>query len=329
VSAEDVRSVAGPDLAERITAQLALIEDRLLAEAEGETSFVTEAAAHIIAAGGKRFRPGMVVTVAALYDSAPVESIVKAALSVELTHVASLYHDDVMDEAELRRGAVSANRRFENTVAILVGDFLFARASGCVADLGPGYVRLHADTFARLVQGQIGEVQGPAEGVSADDHYLRVIADKTASLISTSAVYGGMVSGASDTDLATLAALGEEIGTVFQLSDDLLDITSTRSGKTPGTDLREGVLTLPTLLVAASTDPADARLRDLVSRPLSDEAEVAEALGLLRVHPAMDAARHEIARRAAVAESYVDVLPAGDANDALRDLCRSVVSRSA
>ncbi|WP_028709121.1 polyprenyl synthetase family protein [Propionicicella superfundia] len=319
----------GSGLADRIAEQLALIEDRLLAEAHGDTPFVTEAAAHIIAAGGKRFRPGMVVTVAALYGTAAVESVVKAALAVELTHVASLYHDDVMDEAELRRGTVSANRRFENTVAILVGDFLFARASGCVADLGAGYVKLHAETFSRLVQGQIGEVQGAAAGVSAYDHYLRVIADKTASLISTSAVYGGMVSGAPAGDLAILAALGDEIGTVFQLSDDLLDITSTQSGKTPGTDLREGVLTLPTLLVAASADPADARLQELIGRPLSDEAEVAEALGLLREHAAMGAAREEIARRAAAAETHLDALPAGEANDALRELCRSVVSRSA
>lgn len=316
--------MAAPGLAQRVADQLALVEDRLLLEAQGGSAFVTEAAAHIIAAGGKRFRPSMVVTVAALYDSAPMDSIVTAAVAVELTHVASLYHDDVMDEAELRRGTVSANRRFENTVAILVGDFLFARASTCVVGLGAEYVKLHAETFSRLVEGQIGEVVGPAEGDAALDHYLNVISGKTASLISASALYGGMVSGATK-DFDTLAAFGEEIGTVFQLSDDLLDITSTRSGKTPGTDLREGVLTLPTLLASRS---ADARLLDLISRPLTDEDEVTEALELLRVHPAMDEARAEIERRAAHAELYLDSLPAGEANDALRELCQSVVSRS-
>lgn len=325
---EGVPDIVGNDLAATVTEQLGIIEDRLRAEVIADMPFLTEAAGHIISAGGKRFRPGMVVTVAALYGTAPVESIVRAALAVELTHVASLYHDDVMDEAEIRRGAVSANRRYENTVAILVGDFLFAKASGCVAYLGVPYVNLHTDTFARLVHGQINEVVGAEPHTSAYEHYLRVVSDKTASLISTSAVYGGMVSQASDVDLAALSALGEEIGTVFQLSDDLLDITSTQSGKTPGTDLREGVLTLPTFLVAQSTSPHDARLQELIRRPLSDEAEVAEALELLRAHPALDEARAEIARRAAHAETYLDVLPTGEANDALRELCRSVVSRS-
>ncbi len=327
MSAEDVQVTATSRFEQVVADRLALIEDRLLLEAHGETAFVTQAAAHIIAAGGKRFRPAMVVTVAALYNTAEVDDIVTAALAVELTHVASLYHDDVMDEAELRRGTESANRRFENTIAILVGDLLFARASSCVADLGAGYVKLHAETFARLVQGQIGEVVGPIGGVEDYEHYLRVISGKTASLISASAVYGGMVSGAT-ADIDTLAAFGEEIGMVFQLSDDLLDITSTRSGKTPGTDLREGVLTLPTLLVARSTDPADERLQSLIRRPLQDEDEVAEALELLRAHPAMDEARAEIARRAALAEAHLDSLPAGEANDALRELSRSVVSRS-
>ncbi len=316
------------DLADRVVALLATIEDRLVQVAQGESDFVSEAAGHIIMAGGKRFRPALVVLAASLFDRADEDDVIRAALAVELTHVASLYHDDVMDEAELRRGTVSANRRYENSTAILVGDFLFARASAMVAELGAEYVKLHAHTFARLVQGQIAEMRSPAAGTDRHDHYLQVVADKTGSLISVSAMYGGMVGGADRDEIAALAALGEEIGVVFQLSDDLIDITSTDSGKTPGTDLREGVLTLPALYVLRSSDPADERLQDLVSRPLATDEEVAEALALLQGHRVLDQARAEIARRAALAESYLDRLPAGDANDLLRDLCRSVVTRS-
>ena len=150
---------------------------------------------------------------------------------VELTHVASLYHDDVMDEARLRRGSASANARWGNTVAILVGDFLFARASEEVAELGPDYVRLQSRTFARLVQGQIAETVGPQDADPLE-HYLSVVADKTASLIATSALFGAKVAGAELSVQRALAAYAEEIGTVFQLSDDIIDVTSDETGKT-------------------------------------------------------------------------------------------------
>ena len=159
---------------------------------------VTEAAQHIIAAGGKRFRPLLVVLgVAPRPVRAAADDVVKAAVVVELTHVASLYHDDVMDEAELRRGSDSANARWGNTVAILVGDLLFARASDIVAELGPEFVQLQARTFSRLVQGQIAETVGPADGQDPLDHYLQVVADKTGSLIATSALFGAKLSGAT------------------------------------------------------------------------------------------------------------------------------------
>ncbi|WP_082034537.1 polyprenyl synthetase family protein [Nigerium massiliense] len=296
--------------------------------ARAETDFVTEAASHIIRAGGKRFRPMLVVLASQLYPGAEPERVDKAAIVMELTHVASLYHDDVMDDADVRRNVPSANTRWGNSVAILVGDLLFARASSTVATLGPEYVLLQAETFARLVQGQIAETQGPAEGQDPLEFYLSVIADKTASLIAASAVFGGMVAGASHEELDALARFGEEIGTVFQLSDDIIDITSTSSGKTPGTDLREGVPTLPTLMLLSSDDPADSRLRDLVSRQLDNEAEVSEALELLRAHPSLAAARDEVARRAEVARSYLEPLPEGPARDALSALCDQVVTRS-
>ena len=311
-----------------VTDRLDAIEARLLDAAHADVDFVTEAATHIIAAGGKRFRPLLVVLASQLLPGADADRIDRAAIVMELTHVASLYHDDVMDEAEVRRSVDSANARWDNTLAILVGDFLFSRASTTVATLGTEYVALQAQTFARLVQGQIAETRGPRPGGDRLQHYLDVVADKTGSLIAASARFGGMVCGASEEVLDALSRFGEEIGVVFQLSDDIIDIASDTSGKTPGTDLREGVLTLPTLMVAASTDPADARLRDLVSRPLTDEAEVAEAIGLLRAHPLLDAARREIERRADVARSHLAPLPPGSAKDALAALCDQVVSRS-
>ncbi len=210
---------------------------------------------------------------------------------VELTHVGSLYHDDVMDEAELRRGSDSANARWGNTVAILVGDLLFARASDTVAELGPEFVHLQARTFSRLVQGQIAETVGPTDGEDPLDHYLQVVADKTGSLIATSALFGAKLSGATADEQELMAEFGEQIGVVFQLSDDIIDITSDVTGKTPGTDLREGIPTLPTLLARKSTDPDDARLLELLDSDLHDDDALAEVLELLRRHCSIDQAR--------------------------------------
>ncbi|MFT4296971.1 MAG: polyprenyl synthetase family protein [Micropruina sp.] len=314
--------------AQSVADRLSSIEDRLAASAFGDTPFVTEAATHIINAGGKRFRPLLVVLASQLHPGADADAAERAAMVVELTHVASLYHDDVMDEADLRRGAESANHRWDNSVAIMIGDFLFARASSIVATLGVDYVALQADTFARLVQGQIAETQGPSAADDPVAHYLQVVADKTGSLIATSAVFGGMVCGASEPVLRALAAFGEEIGVVFQLSDDIIDIASDSTGKTPGTDLREGVWTLPTLLVKGSDDPADARLRELIGRRLDDPAELAEALGLMRAHPALARARAEVDRRAQLAKEHLSRLPESAAREALFELCDQIVSRS-
>jgi heptaprenyl diphosphate synthase len=310
-----------------IRAQLDLIEAALLRAAEADSDMVTEAAQHIIAAGGKRFRPLLVILGSSIGPHAANDDVVKAAVVVELTHVASLYHDDVMDEARIRRGSVSANSRWGNTVAILVGDLLFARASDIVAELGPEFVRLQARTFSRLVQGQIAETVGPS-GADPLDHYLRVVADKTGSLIATSALFGSKISGATPYLQRVMADFGEQIGVVFQLSDDIIDITSDDTGKTPGTDLREGVPTLPTLLARRSADPADARLLELLDCDLHDDDALREVLDLLRRHRCIDEARIEVRRRAEAARILLDPLPAGPARDALDDLCTTVVTRT-
>lgn len=317
-------------LSEWVKSLLGQIEDRLLVAAQGRTDFVTEVAGHITRAGGKRFRPMLVALAAGLGRDlgreVSEESVVRAALVVELTHVASLYHDDVMDSAALRRAAPSANAAYGNSVAIMAGDFLFSRASSIVATLGTDYVAVQAETFARLVQGQIAELLGPGD-LDPIAHHLDVVADKTGSLIATSARFGGMVAGLGDSELDALTKFGEEIGIVFQLSDDLIDIISDQTGKTPGTDLREGVPTLATLSLLASPDPDDAELRDLVSRPLS-EPEVATTLPRLRDHRVIEATRSYIAERAEIARSCLDALPEGAAKRGLGALCDTVVTRS-
>lgn len=324
----DLAADLDPEFTGRVTALLERVEERLAESAVASTGFVTEAAQHIISAGGKRFRPLLVVLAALLANEPDEDATIRAALVMELTHVASLYHDDVMDEAQLRRGAPSANQRWDNTVAILVGDFLFARASSIVAGLGTEYVKLQADTFARLVQGQIAETRGPLPGDDPLRHYLKVVADKTGSLIAASTTFGGMVAGATPEVLAALTSYGEEIGVVFQLSDDVIDIASDSSGKTPGTDLRAGVPTLPTLLARRSKDVADSRLLTLLDADLSADADLAEALGLLRAHPALAQAQAEIQRRAELARAHLVPLPDGPAKRALAALCDGVVSRS-
>jgi heptaprenyl diphosphate synthase len=323
----------GPALEGELRQGMAAVEELLRSSMKSSHPFVAETSRHLSDAGGKRSRPLLVLLAAQLGDPRLPE-VVPAAVVVELTHLATLYHDDVMDEASMRRGAPSANARWDNTVAILTGDFLFARASDILADLGPEAVRLQARTFERLVTGQIRETVGPDEGADPVDHYLSVVADKTASLIATSARFGAMLSGADEIVVDVMTRFGERFGVAFQLSDDLLDVASdsVASGKTPGTDLREGVATLPVLHVRRSAPSGaadDARLRELLGRDLSDDDLHAEALHLLRRHPAMDRARADVRRWAADARDVLAPLPAGPARDALEALCDQVVDRTA
>src|SRR5690625_899210 len=236
-----------------VSRALDVVEVRLGEAVKSDDDVLADASTHLMQAGGKRFRP-MLTLIAAGFGDLSAPRVAEAAVVVELTHVATLYHDDVMDEAELRRGAPSANARWNNTVAILSGDFLFACASDILAELGPESVRIQARTYQRLVHGQLHEALGPREGQDPVDHYLSVLSDKTASLIAASARLGALHGGADAAVVDVLADYGERIGMAFQLADDLLDIAaeSTSSGKTPGTDLREGVATLPVLYLRRS-----------------------------------------------------------------------------
>lgn len=301
-----------------------------LAEAVGsDHPFVREAAGHLMAAGGKRFRPLLALLAAQLGDPDAPE-VVPGAVVCELTHLATLYHDDVMDEAAVRRGAPSANSRWGNSVAILTGDLLFARASDILADLGPQAVRIQARTFERLVTGQIRETVGPMPGDDPVRHYLEVLADKTGSLVATSARFGAWFAGVDEPLVRALTEFGEEVGVAFQISDDLIDIVSAggTSGKSPGTDLREGVATLPVLFTLAGDDPADARLRELVAGPVTDDDAHAEALELLRGSAGLGRAAEVLREYADRARARLDAVPAGAVRDALSALCDYVVTRT-
>ncbi|WP_299952443.1 polyprenyl synthetase family protein [uncultured Modestobacter sp.] len=316
------------ELGNALAQGLGRVEASLATAVASDHAFVSEAAGHLMAAGGKRFRP-MLALLAAQLGDADAPEVVDAAVVCELTHLATLYHDDVMDEASVRRGAPSANSRWTNSVAILTGDFLFARASDLLADLGPEAVRVQAKTFERLVTGQLRETVGAQAGEEPVDHYLSVLADKTGSLVATSARFGASFAGVDDALVAELTAFGEEVGVAFQLSDDLIDIVSEgASGKQPGTDLREGIATLPVLFALAGDDPAEARLRELVAGPVVDDAEHAEALALLR-------SSASLARATAVLEGYADrararltAVPEGPVREALSALCTYVVTRT-
>jgi len=323
--------VLDEELARRLQARLTQVEQALDDHIRSRADFVTTAARHLMAAGGKRFRPLLVLLAAETGPRSGADEVVTAACVVELTHLASLYHDDVMDEAALRRGADSANARWDNHVAILTGDFLFSRSSELTAALGADAVRIQAQTFTRLVEGQILETVPPPEGADPIEHHLAVVAGKTGSLIATSALYGARFSGAPREVEEALAAYGEIVGTAFQLSDDILDIASEsdESGKTPGTDLREGVPTLPVLLARRSTDPADARLLELLDADLTDDKLHAEALELLRAHPAMAEARSYVVHRAHEAKALLKVLPEGPVRVALEAFADVVATRTA
>jgi heptaprenyl diphosphate synthase len=324
-----VLASADPALAAAISRGLAAVESRLNEVVGSAHPLLDEAARHLVAAGGKRVRPMLTLLASHLGDPA-TPAVVDAAVVVELTHLATLYHDDVMDEANVRRGAPSANTRWTNTVAILTGDYLFARASDLTAGLGTEVTHIQSRTFARLVEGQIAETAGPLDGADPVAHHLQVLADKTGSLIATSARLGAMLAGAPARDVETVARFGELYGLAFQLSDDLIDIASEAadSGKTPGTDLREGIRTLPVLLVLAGTDADSVRLRELLAGDLADDDRLAEALKLLRGHPAMDAARDRLTAYTDEARAVAGELPEGPCRAALLALTDYVLART-
>ena len=318
-----------PVLEASLAADMVRVEELLRSHIVGKYPLVIETSRHLVEAGGKRLRP-LLTLLGAQFGEPGNEQVIQAAVVCELTHLATLYHDDVMDEAPLRRGVESANKRWNNTVAILTGDYLFAKTSALLAGLGPEAVRIHAQTFERLVIGQIMETQGSTEGLTLLEHYTQVIADKTGSLIATSARYGAIFAGASEDEINILTEYGEKIGILFQLADDIIDIASEtdESGKTPGTDLREGVPTMVTVHILESDDEADVELKKILSAPIHDEAVVAQTLQKLRTHKAMQLSRNLLIQYADEAKSLVAGLKNCPAKEALISLCDAIITRT-
>lgn len=312
-----------------LESDLALVEREIEAAIQSEFPFATAAATHLVGAGGKRFRP-LLTLLAARMGTGVNPHVITAAVVAELTHVATLYHDDVMDQAPLRRGTDSANARWGNTVAILTGDFLFAKVSRALAGLGPEAVRIHAETFERLCIGQINETRGPQNDQDPINHHVQVLADKTGSLIATSLRYGAMFANVDVTTIGALTEYGERIGVAFQLVDDIVDLASDseESGKTPGTDLREGVPTLTTLLVKSHARSQDAELVATLSAPIADEATIQQVILELRGHPAMEQARAIASDWSMQARSSLSAVPSGPAREALASLCDYVIERT-
>jgi len=308
--------VAGVDFgdaafAAQVRDAVARIEDLMSTELGKADELMAEAVQHLFQAGGKRFRPLFTVLSASLGPDPDNNDVAIAGAVIELVHLATLYHDDVMDEAQVRRGADSANARWGNNIAILAGDYLFATASRLVSRLGPDAVRVIADTFAQLVTGQMRETRGAVEGADPVEHYLKVVYEKTSCLIEASGRFGATFSGSSEEQIERLSRLGGIVGTIFQISDDIIDIDSDpdESGKVPGTDLREGVHTLPVLYALQETGPDADRLRVLLAKPIDDDADLAEALALLRASQGMVEAKRTVHRFAADARAELDNLP--------------------
>jgi heptaprenyl diphosphate synthase len=267
--------------------------------------FLDEVASHLVNAGGKRLRPALAMTSAALNGAPASDDVLQGAVCVELVHLASLYHDDVMDEATRRRNVVSVNGRWGNLVAIVAGDLLLARSAEIAASLGTEVAALIATTLARLCQGQLSEVQAAYRVDRTEESYLRTIADKTAALMAAACRIGGITAGLERPQIDALTRFGECLGIVFQIRDDVLDVVASESelGKPPGQDLAEGTYTLP-VQRALRDRQSGPRLREILGRPLGyEEVEVARKLvaGSTGIAAAAEVARQYAGEAAEVA----------------------------
>ncbi len=314
-------------LLNQIEQSLELVEIELQQATENSDKVVQQAARHLVDAGGKRVRPVLTLLTSLLGDGA-IKDVIDAAAVVELTHLATLYHDDVMDDAPTRRGVPTAQNVYGNSVAILVGDLLLARASRIGVALGIEAIDLQAKTFERLCIGQLNETIGPKPSDDPIEHYIQVLADKTGSLIAASATLGAMLGNAPKQYLAALSEFGEKVGVAFQLIDDVIDISEAGpSGKTPGTDLRAGVPTMPVLLLRKKTDPASIELLGKIDGDLTSDEKLAEVVKQLREHAVADEALTEAIRWANEAITALDVLPDGQTKRALIHFAEAVIKR--
>nr|WP_120490988.1 polyprenyl synthetase family protein [Corynebacterium lactis] len=314
-----------------ITEGMRRSEELLIGELDKGEDFLVDRVAHLAKAGGKRFRPMFTMLAAQFGENPEAENVVTAATVLEMTHLATLYHDDVMDEADKRRGVPSANARWDNTVAILAGDYLFATASRLLAHLGSETVAHFAETFGVLVTGQMRECldESGLDLQQRIDRYIQVISEKTGVLIASAGYLGALHAGAPKEIIAAMHRYGELIGIIFQIVDDIIDISSNtdQSGKTPGTDLREGVFTLPVLYALQEDSPAAERLREILVGPVTEDALVDEALDLLAQTRGVERALEMVRDLLAESDQVIEVLPDGAAKESLRQVARYTVER--
>jgi len=323
------RDVRAPDdrLEDDLRSRLDRVEEALAAAVASDVPLVSEAAGYLLTAGGKRFRP-MLVLLGGWFGDPDDPRLVRGAVAIELTHLATLYHDDVIDEADDRRGIPSANARWDNTVAILTGDFLFARASQIASDLGTDVTRLMAQTIAEVCEGQIREAQIMGRIETEEAGYLDVIRRKTASLIGTSCRLGGLVSDADPDLVERLERFGRALGMAFQLSDDIMDLTADRAvlGKEPGADLREGVYTLPVIHALRGSARRE-ELRSLLASGPPTGVRLEAALEIVRSDGSLDPSRAAVAEAVRAALDQAAGLPPGPATDALVHLSGFIAAR--
>lgn len=306
---------------ELIEADLETIEAIMFQASEGATSFLTDSATHLQRAGGKRIRPALTALCARL-GRGLVDVVAKSAAAIEMTHLATLYHDDVIDEADLRRGVLSVNEKWGNKVAILAGDFLFARASRLAADVGGDLPKILADAITLVVQGQVTELEAAYDPGRTTEHYFATIKGKTAALLEASAHAGALLGGCSGDVIRAASAFGSSFGLAFQVADDLLDLMANEQelGKPPGTDLRDGVYTLPVLFALEE----DESLRDALGSPDVDVDHVRKVVITTDAfHRALDFA----VTQSQSALTFLEAIPNGRERSALEELTRLVTSR--
>ena len=301
----------------RLGTDLTRLEEALRASVASADPFLAEVAGHLISAGGKRLRPALAVAAAAAGGAEVTDDVIQGGVSVELVHIGSLYHDDVMDDAVVRRGVESVNAKWGNLVAILAGDFLLARASEIAASLGTEVAGLLAATIGRLCEGQVGELKTAYSVERTEEEYLLSIGGKTASLTAAACRIGGLTGGLAREWVDALTAFGEAFGMVFQIRDDVLDVIATEEllGKPAGQDLVEGTYSLP--VIRALADPvAGPELRSLLGAPLA-EAEREKAREIVRSSGGIEAAMAVARRYADDAAGAAACLPEGSALGAL------------
>ena len=309
--------VPDPELEREIRSRLDEVEQALEKAVKADSHLLAETARYLLAAGGKRFRP-MLLLLSGYFGDPADPRLVPGAVAIELVHAATLYHDDVIDEADSRHGVSSVNARWDNTVAILTGDYLFARASEISAELGTDVISLLARTIATLCDGQIREVEASGGVEQSEAAYLEVIRRKTGALIATSCRLGGMLSDTADAHLSVLESYGEALGMAFQLSDDIMDVISSAEelGKEPGVDMREGVYTLPVLL-ALRGGPEREELAALLRGGPPEGERLQRALEIVREPSTLAEARAVVATEVDRAQELAARLPDGPARTAL------------